>query len=260
MGKGGNMKIYISTDLEGATGVFKWEQVDPGNPGFKDAMKLLMGDVAAVAEGLKQSGVREIYVQDGHDGGDNFIPECMVSGVKYITGRNKGITLDDTFDGYIMVGRHSMNGTPGGLLHHTQDYVSEARYWYDGVERGEIYQGGVIAGNFNVPVILVTGDEATCEEARATFGDNLPTVAVKKGIGREAAVLLSPTDTRQLLIEGARKSIEMLPELKPYRVKLPLKIRIRSLATEAKTPDNPYFTDMEGEVRYIKDIYTGSKP
>ena len=69
---------------------------------------------------------------------------------------------------------------------------------------------------------------------------------------------MAPDDTRQMLIEGAKKAITMLPELKPYRVKFPLKIRIRHLATEVKNPDNPYFIDIEGEVQNIKDIYTGS--
>jgi len=252
------MKIYIATDLEGATGVFKWDQGTPGTPEFRDAMKLLMEDVAAVAEGLKQAGVKEIYASDGHSDGNNFIAEYMISGVKYITGRKKGDCINETFDGYIMVGMHSMNGTPGGLLHHTQSHMLETKYWYEDVERGEIYQGGVSAGSFNVPVILVTGDEAACAEARATFGENLPTVAVKKGINREAAILLAPDDTRQMLIEGAKKAITMMPELKPYKVKFPLKIRIRHLATEVKSPDNPYFIDMEGEVQNIKDIYTGS--
>jgi len=257
------MKIYICTDLEGATGVFKFSQTRQHGPEFIQAMKFLMGDIAAVAEGLKEEGVKDIYVLDGHNGGNNFIPECMIPGVRYITGypRQGKIMygLDESFDGIILLGYHAMNGTSNAVLHHTQSSVIEAKYFYDGVERGEIYQCAVIAGHFNVPVILVTGDDAACREAKATLGENLPVVAVKKGISREAAILISPDETREMLKEGAREAIKMLPQLKPYKVKLPLKLVVRHLGPQGATPDNPYFVEKEFEVKSALDIITGSK-
>ncbi len=245
------MKIYICTDLEGATGVFKWNQTRPNSPEFESAMKLLMADVSAVCEGLKQAGVDEIYVLDGHDGGNNFIPEFMMPGVRYITGWPRGGTffgLDESFDGFILIGYHAMNGTPGGLLHHTQSSTVEAKYFYDGVERGEIYQCAVIAGHYNIPVILVTGDEAACREAKATLGEELVTVAVKKGIAREAGILLAPEETRPMLIEGAKKAVKALPKMKPYKVKFPVRLIIKRLGPEGTTPDNPYYTEKEFEI------------
>ena len=187
------MKIYISTDLEGATGVFKFAQTrEKGTPPFLEAFRLLMGDIAAVAEGLKQAGVDEIYALDGHDGGNNFPPEFMEPGVRYITGmpRPRQAMLDESVDGMILLGFHAMNGTEDGVLHHTQSSKAEAKYWYDGVERGELYQEAVIAGHFGVPIMMVTGDEAVCREAKNTLGDDVVTVTVKKGLSREAAVLI----------------------------------------------------------------------
>ncbi|MCM8785803.1 MAG: M55 family metallopeptidase [Candidatus Omnitrophica bacterium] len=256
------MKIYIATDLEGATGVFKFKQTRERGPEFYEAMKLLMGDIVAVVEGLKESGVKEIYVLDGHNGGNNFIPDLMISGVKYITGYPRpGILygLDETFDGIILLGYHAMNGTPDGVLHHTQSSLVELKYFYNGIERGEIFQSAVIAGYYNVPVILVTGDEATCREAKELLGNNLPTVAVKKGISREAAILLSPKETKILLKDGAKKAIKMLPKLKPYKIKLPVKLKIRRIGPEGTSPENPYFSEKELIVESPLDIITGSK-
>ncbi|MCM8818593.1 MAG: M55 family metallopeptidase [Candidatus Omnitrophica bacterium] len=256
------MKIYIVTDLEGATGVFKFKQTRERGTEFYDAMKLLMGDIAAVAEGLKEAGVKEIYVLDGHNGGNNFIPELMVQGVKYITGYPRpGILygFDETFDGIILLGFHAKNGTPDGVLHHTQSSSLELKYFYDGIERGEIFQAAVIAGHYNVPVILVTGDEATCREAKETLGKNLPTVAVKKGISREAAILLSPEETKILLKEGAKKAVKMLPKLKPYKIKFPIKLKIRRIGPEGASPENPYFSEKEVIVKSPLDIITGSQ-
>ena len=257
------MKIYIVTDLEGATGVFKFKQTREKGPEFYDAMKLLMGDISAVCEGLIESGVKEIYVLDGHDGGNNFIPELMVPKVRYITGypRDRKVLygLDETFDGVILLGYHAMNGTPDGVLHHTQSSISEAKYFYDGIERGEIYQMAVIAGYYNVPVILVTGDEAACREAKETIGKDLPTVAVKKGISREAAILISPEETKILLKEGAKKAVKMIPKLKPYKIKFPVRLKIRQIVFEGKRPDNPYFSEKEYIVKSALDIITGSE-
>jgi len=256
------MKIYIVTDLEGATGVFKFRQTrEKDAPEFLEAMRLLMGDIAAVAEGLRQAGATEILVLDGHDGGNNFIPGCMVSGVRYITGYPRGgilAELDETFSGAVLLGFHAMNGTPDGVLHHTQRSMDESKYWYDGVERGEIYQCAVIAGHFNVPVMLVTGDEAACREARATLGDDLPTVAVKRGLGREAAVLLAPSDTRALLIEGAGRAAAALPQRKPLKPKFPVKLRIRWMDPHGATLEHPWFADRECEVRTGLDIASGT--
>lgn len=98
-----------------------------------------------------------------------------------------------------------MMGTPDGVLYHTQSSRSENRYWYNGVESGEIVQSSALGGYFGVPTIMVTGDEATCREARKLPGENIVTVATKRGISREAAGLYTFEDTRKALYEGAKK-------------------------------------------------------
>ena len=255
------MKVYISTDLEGATGVFKFKQTrEKGSPEFCEAMRLLMGDVAAVAEGLREAGVDEVYAMDGHDGGNNFIPECMVSGVRYITGwprTGPSCGLDESFAGLILLGFHAMNGTPDGILHHTQSSMAEAKYWYDGVERGELYQSGVIGGAHNVPVMMVTGDEACCREAKATFGDDLTTVAVKKGLSREAGILLAAEETREMLREGARQAVASLPKLEPFKIKLPVNVRMRRIGPNPDDLGNPYVREWQAEVHDPLQIISG---
>ena len=253
------MKFYVSTDLEGVTGVYGFHQTrEPGTPPNLEACRLLMGDIAAVAEGFKEAGVEEILAMDGHGGGHSFVPELMVPGVRYITGKRPGkgfYGLDESCDGLVLLGYHAMNGTADGVLHHTQSSKAEKKYWYDGVERGEMYQHAVIAGHYDVPVILVTGDEATCREARETFGETIPTVAVKKGICREAAVLIAPEETHEMLKEGAKAAVEAIPKLKPYKVTWPLKIRLRQIDPARATEDNPYYVEEEGEITDPETIY-----
>jgi len=130
------LRIYIVTDLEGASGVYKFAQTrEPGNPLGEKAKEYLMGDIAAVVKGLRSANVFDIVVLDGH-GSQAFVPHLMAPGAKYITGKPRPgplTGLDGSFDGLIQLGAHAMMGTPDGVLCHTQSSRSENRYWYNGV-------------------------------------------------------------------------------------------------------------------------------
>jgi D-amino peptidase len=244
------LKIYVNTDLEGISGVYQFAQTrEKGTPLNIQACEYFMGDVAAVVQGLRDGGATEVVVLDGH-GNQAVIPHLMVKGAKYITGRPRpgagNLTdLDSSFAGMVMLGFHAMMGTPDGILNHTQSSRSENRYWYNGVESGELVQNAVIAGYYDVPAIMVTGDEATCREARRFFGDNIVTVAVKKGVGREAAVLYPFEETRKALYEGAKKAIAAISSCKPYKLKTPIHIREEYLDLDPSLP-KPVLRTREG--------------
>ncbi len=234
------LRIYIVTDLEGASGVYKFAQTrEPGNPLGEKAKEYLMGDIAAVVRGLRAANVAEIVVLDGH-GSQAFVPHLMEPGAKYITGKPRPgplTCLDDSFDGLIQLGAHTMMGTPGGVLAHTQSSRTENRYWYNGIESGELAQCAAIAGHYGVPTIMVTGDEATCREAEEFFGSNCVTVAVKRGITREAAMLYPFDETLQALYEGARRAVAAIPQCQPYKLSLPIQAKKEYLVFDS--PSGP---------------------
>jgi len=136
-----------------------------------------------------------------------------------------------------MFGFHAMNGTPDGVLNHTQSSKSENKYWYNDVESGELAQTASIAGYFGVPPILVTGDVATCREAVKFFGNEIITVATKTGLSREAAALYPFEETRKALYEGAKKAIAAIPRCKPYILKTPVKARMQYLDLNPSLPE-----------------------
>jgi D-amino peptidase len=222
------LRIYIVTDLEGASGVYKFDQTrEPGHPLGEKAKEYLMGDIAAVVRGLRAANVTDIVVLDGH-GSQAFVPHLMAPGAKYITGKPRPgplTGLDDSFAGMIQLGAHAMMGTPDGVLCHTQSSRSENRYWYNGVESGELAQCAALAGHYGVPTVMVTGDEAACREATKFFGPDCVTVAVKKGISREAAELYPFDETRQALYEGAKRAVAAIPKCKPYKLTLPIQVK-----------------------------------
>ena len=223
------IRIYIETDLEGVSGVYRFSQTrDKGSPENLKACEYFMGDLAAVVRGLRDGGATEILVIDGH-GNQAMIPELMVAGAKYVTGlprpQNNTWSLDKSYSGFVMFGFHAMNGTPDGVLCHTQSSESENRYWYNGVESGELAQSASVAGYYGIPPILVTGDEAACREARKFFGEGIVTVATKQGLARESAVLYPFEEVRKALYEGAKKSLAAIPKCNPYIMQTPIKVK-----------------------------------
>lgn len=253
-------KIYINTDLEGISGVFRFEQTrEKDTPLNIQACEYFMDDLAAVIKGLHEAGITDITVLDGH-GSQCIIPHMMVSGAKYVTGKPRpGVgnlsELDSTFAGMILLGFHAMMGTPDGVLHHTQSSRTENRFWYNGVESGEIAQNAAIAGYYGVPVIMVTGDEAVCREARKFLGNSIVTVPVKKGLSREAAVLYPFEETRKALAEGAKKAVAAIPSCKPYVIRTPIKIKETWLGAPKGTEKAQVMT-REGEAPDALHIFT----
>lgn len=231
-------KIYIVTDLEGASGVYQFAQTRESGPRNEQAKEYLMGDIAAVVRGLRAGGAKEIVVLDGH-GTQAFVPHLMEPGAKYITGLPRPCVLcglDESFAGLVQLGAHAMMGTPDGVLCHTQSSRSENRYWYNDVESGELAQVALVAGYYGVPTLLVTGDEATCREAKKFFGPEVVTVAVKRGLARESAELYPFAETRKALFEGAKQAMTLVGKAKPYRIAMPIRAKKQWLAPR---PDGP---------------------
>jgi D-amino peptidase len=153
-----------------------------------------------------------------------------------------------------MLGYHAMMGTADGVLCHTQSSRTENRYWYNGVETGEIGQSAMWASYYRVPPIMVTGDEATCREAKKFLGEHCVTVAVKRGLAREAAELYPFEETRKALFEGAKRAMAQLPNCKPYQVKLPIQAKKQWYTLDANKVKDKLMTK-EGEILDLRDIY-----
>ena len=235
---GAELKIFISTDLEGVSGVYKFAQTrEKDAPLNIQACEYFMGDLGAVIRGLRAGGATGVVVLDGH-GSKALIPHLMEPGAKYITGVGKSLVqiFDPSFAGLVMFGFHAMMGTADGVLNHTQNSRRENRYWYNGVESGELVQSALKAGLLGVPPIMVTGDEATCREARRFFGEAIVTVATKRGLARENALLYPFEENRRALYEGARRAMAAIPKCRPYKITMPIRAKLQALDRDAGLP------------------------
>jgi len=204
------MRVYILTDLEGVTGVTLWSQTGPPDlAAYEVSRRMLMHDISAAVEGCLEGGASGVTVLDGHGLPCNFLPEHMHPGAEYIAGRGMPLPwgMDEGYDCTMQVGCHAMNRTPDGVLYHTQNHLTDARYWYNDREMGEIGQAALAFGHFDLPCVMVTGDYAACREAEALFGAQCVTAAVKYGYSRQCCRMLPPLKTYERIRNAAKAPI-----------------------------------------------------
>lgn len=235
------IKIYIHTDMEGITGIDSFEMIQRDGTRFKECCELLMGDLNAAVDGAFAGGAKHVTVLDSHGGGKNFIKELLDPRADWDTKENKKWwgKLDESYSGTMFIGAHAMAGTINGFLDHTQNSLQWYNYIVNGRKTGELGQWAIVAGNFNVPMLMVSGDEAACAEARAFFSP-LETAAVKRGVGRNKAELVPTDEARARIREAARKAVSLIGKAKPYKVTMPMEIVLqlyRSDFCEAKLKD-----------------------
>lgn len=227
------MRVFISCDMEGCTGIVHNDQLVPGGFDYPRGRELMTGDVVAAAEAaLSFEDVTQVRICDGHGTMRNVLIERLPSGADLVTGPASSRALcqveglDDGFDALLCVGYHAMAGTPGALLSHTWigSIVSQVRV--NGRPFGETALNAGIAGDLGIPVIFLSGDEAACAEAREFLGDDLVTVPVKKAVGAKSAICRTPHDTAEAIRLGVLTALDGMDGRAPFRVEGPVEVAV----------------------------------
>ena len=219
------MKIYIHTDLEGISGIDSIDMISRENEKHRQALENLMLDVNAAVDGAFAGGADHVTVLDSHGGGGNFVLDMLDGRAEHDTKPNKkwwGI-MDESYDATFFIGAHAMAGTMNGFLDHTQSSLTWHNYSVNGRRMGELAQWAMVAGAFAVPLVMVSGDEAACVEAKQFFYP-LETAVVKCGIGRNRAKLVDIEEARDRIREAARESISIIKDAKPFVLAKPMEI------------------------------------
>ncbi|HUU50965.1 MAG TPA: M55 family metallopeptidase [Nitrospinota bacterium] len=229
------MKIFISVDMEGITGIVHFDQVLPEKEEYKQARELMVGDVNAAIEGALEAGAKEIVVNDSHNKMTNIILSQLNPVAHLISGFDKPLCMMqgvEGCDGTLLIGYHAKIGTLHAILDHTYYAPMVNCVRLNGIEVGEPEINTVIAGHFNVPVIFLSGDETVCRDAKAFIGEHLETAIVKKAFGRAGAECLHPEKSHQLIRDGVKKAISGLSSVKPFHVDLPVTVEVKFFTAE----------------------------
>ncbi|MEK6795762.1 MAG: M55 family metallopeptidase [Spirochaetota bacterium] len=214
-------KYMIRCDIEGVTGVVSPEQAAPNGSEFEFGRRMFMSDITALVDGLNAGGADEIWIYDEHYYGRNIDLSVMPKNVFCVCGKppyraDWAGGLDASFNGLILLGFHSKWGTPGGLLPHS--YEHDIRdIVLNGVSVGEIGMEAAIAGDFDVPLLLMVGDSAGVAEAEKLI-PHVTGVSVKTSIGENGAICFSAQETSARIAAAAKAIVKTPPRAKPYRI------------------------------------------
>ena len=214
------MKVFISVDMEGISGVTQRVDTDPGQEGYKRFRRVMTADVNAAVEGALAGGAKEVVVNDSHYHMRNVIIEDLDPRAQLISGSNKHLMMmegiDTSFAAAFCVGYHAMNGTADAVMAHTLLGKEMNNIRLNGQAIGELGINAALAGCFNVPVVLATGDDKLCAEAANQLGE-VETAMVKEGIDRFAAKCLQPKEAQRRIKEAAEGATKRIKGFKPYR-------------------------------------------
>ncbi|GAB1822004.1 M55 family metallopeptidase [Herbidospora sp. RD11066] len=223
------MRVYLSVDMEGVTGLTDPEEMHHGGRGYDRGCEFMTGDANAVVRGAFAAGATQVLVNDAHGSTRNLRIDLIDPRATLIRGPGKphrmGQGLVEGFDAAIFAGYHARAGVSHGVLNHTWMGKEIQNVWLNGEICGETRLVAAFAGFVGVPVVLVTGDVAVCEEARELLGD-VETVAVKQGIDMFAAELLPIEVAQRRIEEGALKALNRLADFRPYVIEAPYTLEV----------------------------------
>lgn len=234
------MKVYLSVDMEGVACIVNPTQVIspslgprsgfmPDSMAYERGRKLLTAEVKAAVEGAYQAGASQVVVNEAHGTMDNILVEDLDPRVRVIAGSPKPLCmvegLDSSFDAAIFLGYHAPYMTMNGVMGH--NFTGVIRI--NGRVLGEAGINAAAAGCFGVPVVMVTGDRKTTDLAAGIIGPRLVGVAVKEGLGYQAADNLHPQEAQAQIKAGVIKALTLAQKPAPFVLEPPITLEMEFL-------------------------------
>ena len=220
------MKIFISVDIEGVAGVVTPQEGRPGNPEYEQARRLMTLEANAAIAGAFDGGATEVLVNDSHGPMVNLLPELLDQRAELIRGNIKPMSmfagLDTGYAGAMCVGYHAPAAEYGVLAHTTNDFAFAA-IRLNGESASEAMFYGAYAGSLGVPVILLSGDDATERSCGSLFA-GAQFVRVKTALGQRAARSLAPSVACARIRAAAVEAVRRCDAIAPYRVAEPCRV------------------------------------
>ncbi|MDQ3512998.1 MAG: M55 family metallopeptidase [Chloroflexota bacterium] len=227
------MNVYVSVDIEGITGVVHGDMMMAGQPEYGRGRSLMMGDANAAVEGLVRAGAELVLVGDGHGPMRNLLIEDLHPGAQLVSGSGDAKDFcqlegadSDRFDAAVFVGYHAMAKTFKAIHPHTIAGIAVSELRINGRPHGETGLNAAVLASLGIPTVMVTGDATTVEEAKAFLGPEIETVAVKRAVGRNAAICRPPAVTRPEITAAAERALGRLGAVAPYRPKEPWRLEV----------------------------------
>jgi len=223
-------RVFILVDIEGIAGVVNAQEGDSGNPEYERARRLMTEEANAAVRGvLAADPDADITVTDTHGPYRNIIPEDLDRRVRLLRGKPSPLGMMDgiggEYDVALFVGVHGRAGAGSATLSHTYTgNLLDIRI--NGTSFGELGLNAAMAGVYDVPVVLVAGDQVVDAEAHDLLGPNVTTVVVKQSRGYSRAESLHPQTARDRIERAAAGAMRMRDQVPPLRVAPPVEVEV----------------------------------
>jgi D-amino peptidase len=221
------MRIAISVDMEGISGTVSFKQIVAGNPEFQRAQRLATGDVNAAIAGAREAGATRFFIHDTHWLDEiNVLVDELEDGVEYVGGQPlllwEGLSAD--YEAAFLIGYHSRAGQPAVMSHVFADLLCDVRL--NGRPAGEGTLAAALAGYYDIPTVLVSGDDVVCADMRM-WCPTIETAQTKTSITRYATRCLPLREARANITEAARRAVAGLATHIPLKLETPISLEVR---------------------------------
>jgi D-amino peptidase len=223
------LKVHISVDMEGVAGTVTGDQLGPAGFEYGRFREFMTREAIAAVEAARAAGATEIVVADSHGNGENLLIEQFPTDIRVIRSwpRRLGMVagIDDNVDAAIFIGYHAGTNNPTGVRAHTFSSANLTRVAVNGANMTEGSWNAAIAGHFNVPIVMMSGDDAAIAEVRKVVG-NIEAAETKRSLGFHSALTITPQASYQLIGQRARAALGRLAEFKPLKVQTPVTVDV----------------------------------
>ena len=203
------MKVFISADIEGVSGVAAWEETKEGAPGYEAARRQMTAEVRAACEGALAAGADELLVRDAHGSARNLIHADLPRQARLVRCWSGGPMmmmdgLEPGFAAAVYIGYHARAGSAASPMSHTMS-TTLAEFRVNGRPVSEFELNAWAAAGLGVPSVFLSGDGGACAQARR-LAPGIVTVAAKENLG-EATVHLHPAEAAERIAAGVRGAL-----------------------------------------------------
>lgn len=230
-----NCRVFISADIEGVAGVVTTLQTVDGAAQYGEGRALMTDEVNAAVAGAFDGGATDVVVCDSHAGMQNILPQRLDERATLVRGAMRDSLqmegMDRSYAAVFITGTHARAGTADAVLDHTWNSATIYSLQINGRIMCEADLNALVAGHYGVPVTLVTGDQATIDQARQFLPDAVM-VAVKQSRGRGVAVSLHPAEASRRIRTAAAEAVRRRAQIRPVSVPNPMVLEIDYLRTD----------------------------
>jgi D-amino peptidase len=125
----------------------------------------------------------------------------------------------------MFIGYHASTNNVKGVRAHTFSSATLTRVALNGSVVSEGSWAAAIAGHFNAPVVMISGDDAAIAEVRSAVG-NIEAAETKRTLGFHSAMTLTPQASYDLIAARVKAAMARRSEFKPYKVATPVTVDV----------------------------------